>query len=69
MKTEILELSSSCKLEATSYDGGSTYVSIEYVEHSTDHWHSDSNTSLDVSKEQAIEIIEFLKRNFNLQVA
>lgn len=37
-------------------------VTIEYVERSCDHWHSDTSTTVDISETQAREIIAFLQR-------
>lgn len=66
MNTEILDISGSCKLEATVFDSFPTMVGLEYTEHSSDHWHSDSQTVIDIDEEAAKKIIAFLQRHFNL---
>mgnify|MGYP000098920543 CR=1 FL=1 len=61
METKTLDLTSSCKLTYTNYENISVKdVCLEYVEHSTDHWHSDNETSIDIDRRTAICIIEFL---------
>ena len=68
MKTERLELSPSCRFEVTRYEGiNLTQVCLEYVEHSSDHWHSDSTTSLDLTEDDARKIIAFLTAAFGAQ--
>ncbi len=41
-------------------------VAIEYVEHSTDYWSSDTHVSINVTKQDAQAIIEFLRRKFSI---
>lgn len=67
MKTETLEITSTCKFEAVTYD--SPYpplISLEYVEHATDHYHSDHKTSIELNKDEAQTIIDFLSKHFNI---
>ena len=68
---ETLSLSSSCALEAAAWEFVEypTEVVLRYTEHSSDHWHSDNQTSIDLTKEDAIKIIEFLTRHFKLEQA
>lgn len=66
MKTETLEISTDCKFEATSIEGYSTDVVLEYIEYATDHYHSDHRTSIDINKEEAQKIVDFLVKHFNL---
>ena len=60
METEKLELSHSCHIEVTRYGSMEPDVYLEYVEHSSDHWHSDSTTSLKLTEDDARKIIAFL---------
>ena len=61
-KEDKIELSSGCWLEWYEHWG----VTLNYVEHSTDHWHSDNETEIDIDAEKAKQIIDFLQRKFNL---
>jgi len=67
MKVKTLGIYGSCKLEETTYgEGYVPDVCLEYTEHSKDHRHHDSETSIDISKEKAVEIIKFLQDSFGL---
>lgn len=70
MQTEhIVEITPTCKFSMTRYENiGITDVCIEYVEHSTDHWNSDSETSIDIDKEMAKKIIAFFVESFGKDV-
>jgi hypothetical protein len=60
-----LSLSHDCKLTHSVWGGiPDRSVSLEYVEHSTDHWHSDSETSVDIYENDARQIIAFLQAAF-----
>lgn len=63
-----LELSPSCKLVGTRYNTGTlgSSLSLDYVEHSPDSWYSNSETSIDIDKEKAEEIIHLLKLFYDL---
>ena len=62
-----LQISQYCDLVLTEYGGSlSPDMSLEYIEHSTDHWHSDETTSADIDKAKAVEIIEFLRGAFGV---
>ena len=41
-------------------------ITLEYVEHSSDSWYPNNDTSLVIDKEKAIEIIKFLEESFDL---
>lgn len=43
-----------------------TDVSLEYVERSPDPWYGDTETSIDIDREMARSIIEFLRHEFCL---
>ncbi len=60
-----LEIQGSCSMEFITWEEGAFEPSatIEYVEHG-DHWHGDTETSVDIDKEKAIEIINMLKETF-----
>lgn len=65
MKTETINLSGSCKFTLTTYENiDHKDVYLEYTEHSTDHWHSDTETSIDLDAENAKDIIAFLQKAF-----
>lgn len=68
MTRDRLELTSSCSFQAVSWADGAypTDVTLEYTEHSSDHYHSDHETSIDLNKEDAIRIVKFLTRHFGL---
>lgn len=67
MTEEKIQISSTCHFIKTTYgENVPPDISIDYTEHSTDHWHSDSETSIDIDKEKAIEIINFLSDAFNV---
>ena len=66
-ETKKLELTPTCHLEATYYEGiRHMDVTLEYVEHSQDHWHSDSTTSIAIDAEMARKIIAFLAAEHGL---
>jgi hypothetical protein len=67
MKEEKLELSRSCHLVKTSYgEGVDDDISLDYTEYSSDHYHSDTETSVDLDKAKALEVIAFLKDAFSI---
>lgn len=57
---EKVELAHDCWFEWLEGCG----VSLNYVEHSTDHWHSDNETEVDIDEAKAKEIIKFLQDKF-----
>lgn len=55
--------------EKWTYDeevGTYAHVSMEYVEHSTDSYSSNTTTEVDISKEDAIRLVEFLKTAYGI---
>ncbi len=62
-----LEIQGSCSMEFIKWEEGTFEPSatIEYVEHG-DHWYGDTETSVDIDKEKAIEIIKMLKETFDI---
>ena len=65
-ETEKLEIFGSCRLESIIYVPGNTYVSLEYTEHSSDHYHSDSVTEIEIDKDKGAEIVAFLTEHLGL---
>lgn len=63
-----LEICSLIKLVAISWENKEypVDVSIDYIERSPAHGFSDTETSIDISREKALEIIEFLQSAFEL---
>lgn len=66
MKERKVVIGSSCAFVETTYGEGIKDVDLQYTEHSTDHWNSDSETCLTITKEKAAEIIEFLRGAFGI---
>ena len=65
--TRKVEMSSTCSFEFTHYEGFKPDVDITYIEHSSDSYYSDSETTIDIDKEKAIEIIKFMKESFGIE--
>tara|TARA_R110000744_G_scaffold341635_1_gene446834 strand:- start:3712 stop:3915 length:204 start_codon:yes stop_codon:yes gene_type:complete len=65
MIEKILEIQGSCSMGFITWEEGAFEPSatIEYVEHG-DQWRGDTETSVDIDKEKAIEIINMLKETF-----
>ena len=69
MREDKLEIGPSCHLVVTSYEGVDRLdVSLDYTEHSSDHWHSDTDTSLGIDEGKAREIVAALTKAFGLDV-
>lgn len=69
MKVTQVELSPTCHLTKFIYgECVSADISLDYIEHSSDHYHSDDETSIDIDKEKAVEIVEFLNEAFLLNL-
>lgn len=63
-----IELSSGCTVRFNTWDEGfcPPTVDIEYIERAPHGWYSDTETSVDITKEQAIELVKLLKETFNI---
>lgn len=63
-----LEICSLIKLVAISWENKAypVDVSIDYIERSPAHGFSDTETSIDISREKEVEIIAFLQSAFEL---
>ena len=68
MKETQVEIGSTCHITKTEYgENVEPSITLDYIEHSSDHYHSDNETSLDIDKEKAIEIIKFLQDAFTIE--
>lgn len=61
-----LKISSSCRLVFSEWYSKEHPVCLEYIEHSPDSWYSDTETSIDIDKEMAQNIVQFLKKHFEI---
>jgi hypothetical protein len=61
-----IKLSSSCELILNTYDNGVHEATLDYVEHACDHWSSDTDTSINIEKDKATEIVNALKLHFGI---
>ena len=59
-----IELSRSCRFTLTTYKDVRIDVCLDYTEHSYDHWHSDSETSISLDADKAREIVAFMHKAF-----
>lgn len=60
-----IELSGSCRFTLTTYENSDRKdMSLDYTEHSTDHWNSDTETSIDIDADKAREIVAFMHKAF-----
>ncbi len=66
MGTKTLKISAGFELCIEEYQSIDNDVYFEYIEHSQDYWNSDSETCVDIDKEKAIEIINFLRLAFDI---
>lgn len=65
MKTERLEIGGTLAFESTKYETTSyNDACFEFVEHATDHWCSDSETSVTIDAAMARKIIDALNQHF-----
>jgi len=63
MLNEKIELSSTCIISSE----GSEYwkdLCIQYTEHSQDHYHSDSETEISITREKARNIVKLFAEHF-----
>ena len=59
-----IELSGSCRFTLTTYKDVRIGVCLDYTEHSSDHWHSDRETSIPLDADKAREIVAFMHKAF-----
>lgn len=60
---KVIKLSATCEINLSEYaDGARTKeVTLDYFERSSDHWYSDTETSVNIDKAKAKEIIALLQ--------
>ena len=58
-----LEISGDCCLESYDHYG----VVLCYVEHQADSYYSDTETTVDIDKDLAVKIIEWLTEKYQLE--
>jgi hypothetical protein len=63
--SETFELSPTCRFVRYSYPEERPELTLEYVEHSQDHWHSDNETVIDLDAEQTRDLSIWLERTAN----
>ena len=66
MTRKELELGYDCKLIQTIWECLPTEVELVYVERQGDPWYGAPTVELEIDKDKAIEIIEFLKEAYGL---
>jgi len=66
MKTETLNIQGTCEITVTHWENIPSEVTIDYTEHQGDGYYSDTETSCDIDKAKAIEIIAFLTKHLAL---
>ncbi len=67
MEEKKVHLSSSCSISVISYENiSSVDVSLDYTEHSPSHGYGDTETSVDIDREKAVEIVSALKGAFKI---
>ena len=60
-----IELSGSCRFTLTTYENiGHKDVCLDYTEHSSDAYYSDTETSIDIDANKAREIVAFMHKAF-----
>jgi len=62
MRETKLELIPTCAFVLHEYEVFPMHLLLEYTEHSADHWHSDTETSIEITKEQAGQIVLLLQK-------
>lgn len=67
MESTKVEIGKSCHIIRDVYGGGAHQdVSIDYTEYACDHYSADTETSLDIDKDKAVEIVRFLTECYDL---
>jgi hypothetical protein len=57
-----LQITPTCYFELSEYESFPATLTLDYTEHSPAHGYSDTDTTVDISKGKAAEIIAFLQR-------
>ena len=66
MAEKVIELTSSCRLTLNTFESFAPILELEYTEHACDYWSSNTETTVDIDKEKAAEIIELLKEAYGI---
>lgn len=65
MNVQKLPISASCEFTLTTFEGiEHKSVCLEYTERSSDHWHTDTETSIDIDVDKAREVVAFMHKAF-----
>jgi hypothetical protein len=59
-------LSDGCRFEHWHFSEDTNYVELCYTERSPDPWYSDSETELELSRDEALGLVRFLTKAYNL---
>lgn len=60
------DLTRNCWFDCVSWDGKSVEVSLNYIERQQDPWYSDAETEVYLTRDEAMEIIKFLREAFEI---
>lgn len=66
MEIKQCKIAGSCAFVHAIYGHDIEDVALEYVEHASDHWHSDTEVSIEINRAKAEEIVAFLTAAFKL---
>lgn len=58
---KVIQISKHCEINLVGYSNGAKYLSLDYLERSPAHGYSDTETSEDIDKAKAQEIIVLLQ--------
>ena len=67
MDTYTLNITHTFYITHNVYIEGQDDVYFTYLERSPDPWYSDSETDVDINREQAMQIISFLRAAFSIE--
>lgn len=68
MKETKADISKTSWLLLTEYDNGQKYIDLEYIERSSDHWYSDSETSIQLDNKTCSKIIKTCMEFMNVDL-
>lgn len=66
MREKKVNLSRSCCFTYITWENFPPSLELEYTEHATSHGSSDSETSIEIDREKAVEIVELLKEAYGI---
>jgi hypothetical protein len=61
MSITSVRLSDKISVDLTCWEGFADSLELNYVNQSTDHWHGDFEVSIDITKNEAEELIKLLQ--------